>query len=403
MRKKLAVLCLCACLVLAAGCAPDTAPAPDMISAAHSLEPDPSEEPDSAPSSGTSQLEPEPEEPSSASSQASSSQASQTSSSSSQESSEASSKPSYEVVDLEGRGDDEEEQEDEEEEDEEEDGNDYQEEDREDSGGGEAEEDDSPSGDSGEILSITVGGQEVSGDALDIVSRVVMNEIGDGWPKEAVKAQAVAVYTNIRRQNNSGVSPAFSTRTPSASLKNTISQVVGEMVLYNGKPALTTFFAISAGVTASTKNVWGTGYSYLTSVDSWDEEEYKDYEKITTVSAKDVKRKVESKLKVDLVRGDEDNWFEILDYHDGEYVKTIRVGGEDGVTTTGRNLRENILGLRSTAFDIRYDPGADAFEFTTRGYGHGVGLSQVGAYYCAKNGWDYVEILEYYYPGTQVE
>ncbi len=255
---------------------------------------------------------------------------------------------------------------------------------------------------SGERLSITVDGKKVTGDALDIVCQVVMNEVGDKWPQAAIQAQAVAVYTNIKRQNNAGTSPAFSAKTPSSALKKIVEPVLGKMVLYNGKPAMTTFFAISAGVTASSQNVWTTSYPYLSSVDSWIEAGYKDFEKTVSMSASTVMKKLESKLNVVLDVNDKANWFKILDYHDGEYVKTVQIGGSSGVKTTGRNLRENILGLRSTAFEIDYDSGSDTFEFTTRGYGHGVGLSQVGAYLYAQDGWDYIEILEHYYPGTEV-
>ena len=40
------------------------------------------------------------------------------------------------------------------------------------------------------------------------------------------------------------------------------------------------------------------------------------------------------------------------------------------------------------------------FTFTTRGYGHGAGLSQYGANAMAITGKTYAEILAYYYPGT---
>ena len=61
----------------------------------------------------------------------------------------------------------------------------------------------------------------------------------------------------------------------------------------------------------------------------------------------------------------------------------------------------NVLGLRSAAFDIDCD--GEEFTFTTDGYGHGVGMSQTGAdLYASEEGWDYVDILTHYYPGTQV-
>ena len=85
------------------------------------------------------------------------------------------------------------------------------------------------------------------------------------------------------------------------------------------------------------------------------------------------------------------------------YVTSIRVGT---ATTTGRNLRENVLNnvngktLRSAAFDISYDAGSEAFTFTVYGYGHGCGMSQMGAWGYAANGWGYADILAHYYPGT---
>ena len=60
----------------------------------------------------------------------------------------------------------------------------------------------------------------------------------------------------------------------------------------------------------------------------------------------------------------------------------------------------NILGLRSADFDI--SKNEEGVNFTTRGYGHGVGMSQYGANGMAKNGYSYREILSHYYPGTTI-
>lgn len=42
------------------------------------------------------------------------------------------------------------------------------------------------------------------------------------------------------------------------------------------------------------------------------------------------------------------------------------------------------------------------FSFTTKGYGHGVGMSQWGAKALAEQGADYRAILAHYYPGTEL-
>ena len=58
--------------------------------------------------------------------------------------------------------------------------------------------------------------------------------------------------------------------------------------------------------------------------------------------------------------------------------------------------------LRSTLWDRIEDRG-DAIAIIGRGYGHGAGLCQVGAYEMAKDGKSAVEILEYYFPGAKVQ
>jgi len=57
--------------------------------------------------------------------------------------------------------------------------------------------------------------------------------------------------------------------------------------------------------------------------------------------------------------------------------------------------------IKSTNFDVVN--GDDGVRFNGTGYGHGVGLCQWGAKHRAGDGFDYREILSYYYPGTQVE
>ena len=39
----------------------------------------------------------------------------------------------------------------------------------------------------------------------------------------------------------------------------------------------------------------------------------------------------------------------------------------------------------------------------TCGYGHGVGMSQYGALGMAKEGYNYIEILKYYYRGIEID
>ena len=68
-----------------------------------------------------------------------------------------------------------------------------------------------------------------------------------------------------------------------------------------------------------------------------------------------------------------------------------------GQNISGTALRQ-ALSLRSTCFTVTYQSGN--FSFTTRGYGHGVGMSQYGANVMAIRGSGYADILAHYYPGT---
>ena len=57
-----------------------------------------------------------------------------------------------------------------------------------------------------------------------------------------------------------------------------------------------------------------------------------------------------------------------------------------------------MFALRSADFEVNYRD--EKFIFTVKGYGHGVGMSQYGAQFMAKQGADYKSILSWYYPGT---
>ena len=67
---------------------------------------------------------------------------------------------------------------------------------------------------------------------------------------------------------------------------------------------------------------------------------------------------------------------------------------------TGYNMR-NALNLRSHAFRVAYDEATQSVTIKTQGWGHGVGLSQMGAVgYANEEGWTYVQILRHYYSVT---
>ena len=76
--------------------------------------------------------------------------------------------------------------------------------------------------------------------------------------------------------------------------------------------------------------------------------------------------------------------------------KTLTVGKE---LLIRRWLSESHL--KSSAFEVEYD-GED-IVLHGHGWGHGVGLCQIGAAVMASRGYDYKQILAHYYPGSQLE
>ncbi|MCL2034914.1 MAG: SpoIID/LytB domain-containing protein [Oscillospiraceae bacterium] len=251
------------------------------------------------------------------------------------------------------------------------------------------------------------GKSKILTDELDIISRVVQLEVGSNFETEAIKAQAVAAYTFIAHANAGGNIPQVA-MAPKADKRiiGIVSEVLGEMIFYDGRIAFTPYYATSAGNTTSSKAVWGGAYPYLVPVDSSVCKQAPNYKVTVTMSRREVEKRISDNLGIE-PRGNPSNWFKV-NSRVHNYNGNMTVCGEtrnklDGKRITGRMIREQVLNLRSSRFTIKYNSGSNEFSITTYGYGHGVGMSQNGANIYAKQGWRYKEILAHYYPGTTVE
>lgn len=245
-------------------------------------------------------------------------------------------------------------------------------------------------------------GRVVSGNAYDIICQVVHNEVGSSMQSEAIKAQALAAYSYIKFYNNKGKSPQVALKPyPSQKIKDCVSAVSGLSVYYNGSIALTTYCASTAGSTVNCRDVYGTSYPYLISVESKYDNQDMNYGRTKTYSESDVKSKIESYFGISLSSNPQ-NWISIQSRLSGNMVGTVSIDGK--ATTTGRKLREKVFsyGIRSASFDLSYSNGT--FTFTTYGYGHGVGMPQNGAnLYAYYEGWNYQQILTHYYTGIEIK
>ena len=226
----------------------------------------------------------------------------------------------------------------------------------------------------------------------DFVRGAVAAEMPMTYPDEALRAQAVAAHSYALAVKAQADPDYEANRTR---LYTVVDSVLDEILLYDGQPAMACYHAISGGKTEAAEAVWGAAVPYLVSVDSPLDLTSPDYEQTITVTKQEVAEDIAAAFPDIVLEGDAAGWFGTPQLTAAGYVDSITIGG---VPCKGTAVRA-ALRLRSASFTITWTE-KHLFEITTRGYGHGVGLSQYGANALALTGKSYQEILSLYYPGT---
>ena len=163
---------------------------------------------------------------------------------------------------------------------------------------------------------------------------------------------------------------------------------------YNDEIISAVFHSTSSGMTESAVDVWGADVPYLQSVASTGDEESPKYHSELTLSEQEFKNIAEEKIDgVDWTNGLVSN----INRSNAGGIVTIDVGG---VNIKGTEFR-NIFSLRSANVEISQENGN--IKMSVKGFGHGVGMSQYGADYLARQGKTYEEILKTYYTGVEIE
>lgn len=178
-------------------------------------------------------------------------------------------------------------------------------------------------------------------------------------------------------------------------LVRAVDKAIDYSITYEGKLITPVYHSMSTGLTENAENVWGSAVPYLVSVESPGDPLSPGYEAKITLSFDEFREKVEengAQLSDDITL-----WLGKCSYTDAGTLKSVSIGGKD---FTGTEIR-NIFSLRSGA--VTFSMTKDGVTMTTRGYGHGAGLSQYGADYLAKEGLSWQEILKHYYTGVEIE
>jgi stage II sporulation protein D len=178
-----------------------------------------------------------------------------------------------------------------------------------------------------------------------------------------------------------------------------VDETRGMVLLYDGQLALTYFHANSGGMTEEARRVWSADVPYLKGV----RDDYSakapgcswklslNVDKIRTVLNKkgvDVGR-IERLMPVDISPSGRVTKIKI--FHDG---KESVLSGNDF------RLKTDPTQVKSTLFTMTNE--GDEIHLEGRGSGHGVGMSQWGAYIMAREGFSYGDILKHYYYGVEL-
>lgn len=179
-------------------------------------------------------------------------------------------------------------------------------------------------------------------------------------------------------------------------IKKAVDEVLGQKIIYNDEPILAVYHAISSGNTEFCRDVFGGDLSYLQAVPSPGDSFAPGYQTEKEVSTDDFKKIIKD-LNNDIQFSDNPaTWIGSSERTQSGTIKTINICN---TSFSGNDIR-HAFSLRSADFQTSFQN--DKFIFTVRGYGHGVGMSQYGAEYMAKQGASYKEILSWYYPGTTI-
>jgi stage II sporulation protein D len=245
----------------------------------------------------------------------------------------------------------------------------------------------------------------------DYLVGLINCEISSQWPMEAVKAQAVIArsYAIFQRDARKGApyhleSTVMDQVYEGCDIEDSraargVKETAGEVLTFNGAIIQAFYHSNCGGHTEASENVWGYKLPYLTGVTCRYCQNVNSYHWDQKISLK----KAEAQLKAagfnisglrDIRLGARNN---------SGRITVLFLSGTRGKISVPAVAFRKALGysvIKSTNFDVRVED--DNLLISGNGNGHGVGLCQWGAKQRAADGFDYREILSYYYPGTRV-
>ena len=253
---------------------------------------------------------------------------------------------------------------------------------------------------------------------------VVAGEMPSSFAQEALRAQAVASRTysvyGIRHGGcgtskeadvctNSQCCQAYVSEdsmrerlgnkfdTAYANIAGAVQATAGEALLFEGKVIEALYHGSAGGMTEDSEHVFSASRPYLRAVASDNEIGSRQEGELRIPVAEFIKKANAEYPKAGLSAKELVRQVCIQEAYKSGRVKLMQLGE---VSITGKQCRK-LFGLNSTQFTIAFTK--EETIFTTKGFGHGVGMSQSGANGMAQAGSSYREILLHYYTGVSIE
>lgn len=271
-------------------------------------------------------------------------------------------------------------------------------------------------------------GEVIAMDINDYLRGVVPSEMPPSYNIEALKAQAIVARTYTYRKmisyaegegvdicdDHTHCQAFFDKETLFSIWKNrgfsdelikeywskvneAVVSTQNQVITYNGEYIKAFFHASSPRSTEDISQIWGgESLPYLVSVENKENEEYENRTSEVCVKFEDYISKIKEKYNTQITYEDIKNTI-VFDYTISGRVKNIKTGN---VMISAENLRV-MFGLKSTDFVMELND--DSINFKVTGYGHGVGMSQVGANTYANEGYSYIDIIKHYYTGVDIK
>lgn len=239
----------------------------------------------------------------------------------------------------------------------------------------------------------------------DYLLGVLPAEMPQGFPQEALKAQTVVARTFAVNRLNPKASYDLCASEMSqlylglgvetAKHEEAVRATRGKILSYGGKAISALYHADSGGMTAGSEEVFQKALPYLRPrPDPYARGPKSQWRvSLTPEAALRVLRSLGYAPQVTNPKGHLGDSPAVLERSASGRVWRLRLLGVEVQGPEAQRLVRS-LGLSSALVEFQ------GWEALGRGAGHGVGLSQWGARGMAESGYDYREILGYYFPGT---